>query len=363
MKIAITSLVRFGAGPMYSFEMAKALSQKAEVLCIVSSYAENIHLWRDEANSNPAFKIYEVTTYNHLASFVIKTLSWWRYRTIAKVINDFAPDIIYSPFFHFWDKFIFKRVSCRRIVKTYHDIQMHAGENHPFRELLFRPFFYKTEKCIILSEVFKPTMVTQYGYKEQDVVVIPHASFNQYCRNYTLDLDTKYHLLCFGRIVQYKGLGVMLEAMKLVIQQRPEIKLLIVGDGNFAPYKEKLSLVAENVETHIRWIKDTEVEHFFSQVDMAVLPYTEASQSGVIPLANSFGKPTIASNLGGLPEQIIENQTGIIVPPNDAKVLANVILDTYNDEAKLKEMKKAAYDYAGKNSWERSAEIFLRAFS
>lgn len=109
MKIAVTALGRYGAAPMYSFGMAKALSAKAEVLCIVSSYAENIHLWRKEAESNPSFSVLEIPTYRNLPEFVINSFDFTRFRKIRKAIRAFAPDILYSPFMHFWEKFIFPK--------------------------------------------------------------------------------------------------------------------------------------------------------------------------------------------------------------------------------------------------------------
>lgn len=362
MRIAMISLGRLGAGPMYSFEMAKALSQRAEIRCVVSSHAENIALWRKEATQNCSFTIYEVSTYDNVASFALKTLRIWQYRHIAKQINNFTPDVVYIPMGHFWDKFILRNVKCEVQIKTYHDMKMHDGENGILRRLLFKPFAYKTNKCIVLSDIFKPVIMAQMGYKSEDVTVIPHASFQQYAPNYQLDLETKYSLIFFGRLLRYKGLGVMLDAMQIVLQKRPEVKLLIVGRGDISDYADQLKSVESNIETHVRWIQDNEVEQFFSRSDIAVLPYTEASQSGVIPLANSFGKPAIATNIGGLPAQIVQDITGIVIPPNHPQALADAILELYDNEQKLKQLKQAAYHYSKENTWEHSAELFLNAY-
>lgn len=356
MKIAITALGRRGAGPMYSFEMAKALSANHSIFAVVSAYAENIQLWREEEKSNPNFSILEVNTYTTLASFLIQTLNFTRYTFIAKRINEFSPDILYSPFGNFWDKFIFSRVKCPTKVKTYHDMTMHEGENHWYLGLLYSSFSFHTDKCVILSDVFVDTMVEKYNYAREDIIVIPHASFKQYSDNKQPDMSTKFGLMFFGRQVKYKGLNVMLKALRLIIKDIPQIKLYIVGNGDITYASKEIEELKDNIVLQNRWIKDDEVSEFFQQTDIAVLPYIEASQSGVIPLANSFGNPAIASDIGGLPAQINNNVSGLVVPVNNPAVLANAIIQLYHDESRLVAMKRAAWQYSIDNSWEKSAQ-------
>jgi glycosyltransferase involved in cell wall biosynthesis len=62
-----------------------------------------------------------------------------------------------------------------------------------------------------------------------------------------------------------------------------------------------------------------------------VLPYIEASQSGVIPMAYTYGKPVIATTVGGLPESVVDGCTGYLVPPRDERALAEAILELLND--------------------------------
>ena len=57
-----------------------------------------------------------------------------------------------------------------------------------------------------------------------------------------------------------------------------------------------------------------------------VLPYIEASQSGVIPIAYHFGKPVIATEVGGLPDMVDHGRTGYLVPPCDANALAKALI-------------------------------------
>ena len=90
-----------------------------------------------------------------------------------------------------------------------------------------------------------------------------------------------------------------------------------------------------------------------------VLPYSEATQSGVIPLAFAFGKSVIATNVGGIPEQVPQN-IGVLVPPNDSLSLSNAILNLYEHSDLIVKMGRSAFIYAKKElSWAKSAELFL----
>jgi len=71
---------------------------------------------------------------------------------------------------------------------------------------------------------------------------------------------------------------------------------------------------------------------------MVVLPYIEASQSGVIPVAYTFAKPVIATTVGGLPEMVDDGQTGYLVPPRDERALANAVVRLLQDQTLRRRM-------------------------
>ena len=75
------------------------------------------------------------------------------------------------------------------------------------------------------------------------------------------------------------------------------------------------------------WISDTLQAELFHRASVVVLPYIEASQSGVIPCAYSCAKPVIATRTGSLPEMVEHGRTGYLVPPGDEKALADAMID------------------------------------
>jgi glycosyltransferase involved in cell wall biosynthesis len=141
-------------------------------------------------------------------------------------------------------------------------------------------------------------------------------------------------ILFFGFIRQYKGLDMLLEAMKLVKDRNAQsgaapIKLLVAGefyeDGK--PYQAQIQQLglADSLILKTDFIPDSEVKYYMCAADMVIQPYRNATQSGVTPLAYHFEKPMVVTNVGGLAALVPHEQVGLIAEPNPAS-LADAIL-------------------------------------
>ena len=102
----------------------------------------------------------------------------------------------------------------------------------------------------------------------------------------------------------------------------------------------------EKFEVHNRWISNEERNQFFERASIVVLPYVEATQSGVIPVAYAHAKPVIATQTGSLPDLVDHAKTGLLVPPKDEYALANAMIELLSDAARSSEM-----GIAGKQKW------------
>jgi glycosyltransferase involved in cell wall biosynthesis len=87
----------------------------------------------------------------------------------------------------------------------------------------------------------------------------------------------------------------------------------------------------------------SDLSHFFQRSSLVILPYVNASQSAIIPIAYSFKKPVIASNVGSIPEVLDDGITGLIVPPRDSHALATAIFTVLTNPQLQKEMGENAY--------------------
>src|SRR5690606_19052123 len=99
------------------------------------------------------------------------------------------------------------------------------------------------------------------------------------------------------------------------------------------------------------------------QASIVVLPYIEATQSGVIPIAYAYGKPVIASRVGGLPNIVVDNETGFLVEPRSAEQIAERIIFLLQNPQERKRMGDSAYSYAMTElSWDRIADSTMKVY-
>lgn len=167
-----------------------------------------------------------------------------------------------------------------------------------------------------------------------------------------LGISTKRVILYFGYVRAYKGLNVLIDAMRHL----NDVLLLVVGEFYDDEQKYRRQVKDLNLESNVRFFSDyvpnDKVGIYFSAADVVVLPYLSATQSGIIQIAYNFDKPVIATDVGGLAEVVIDEHTGYIVPPNNAPALAEAIKQYYdnNREADFSEnVKKEKQKYSWTN--------------
>jgi len=133
-------------------------------------------------------------------------------------------------------------------------------------------------------------------------------------------------LLFFGFIRKYKGLDILLDAMKILKGQH--IKLLIAGEfyGDRKIYDTQIEQlgIMDDLILRTDFIPDSEVKYYLCAADVVVQPYKNATQSGVTPLAYHFEKPMIVTNVGGLPSLVPDNKVGLIAEPNAASIAEKI---------------------------------------
>ncbi|HET6717428.1 MAG TPA: glycosyltransferase family 4 protein, partial [Nitrososphaeraceae archaeon] len=205
---------------------------------------------------------------------------------------------------------------------------------------------------------------------ERKIHVIKHFDYR-----YLLDTDTranfgkhgmptKEYILFFGHIAPYKGIDVLINAAKMVRDelQNRSLNFLIAGSGDSSYYDSLLTNDDyENIHILNRRIKTDEIPSLFNNSLFLVLPYTSASMytvSGVIPLAYTFSKPVIVSDVNTLTEYVDRDITGFIFKSGNSAQLAKCILDLVQDKSKLIEMGERAYQKMIKEmSLERCCEL------
>ena len=170
--------------------------------------------------------------------------------------------------------------------------------------------------------------------------------------------DGPLRLLFFGKIRRYKGLSVFLRALAKVKEKIP-VRATIAGEFYVDPNPYRKIAARLGLDDILIWeeryVPNEDVPRLFRESDLVVLPYLEATQSGVVPVAYQFEVPVVASDVGGLSEVVVEGETGYLVPAGDSSALAERILRfRKNDEGT--EFRKNIRQFRQKLSWEQVVE-------
>ena len=115
--------------------------------------------------------------------------------------------------------------------------------------------------------------------------------------------------LFFGRIVDYKGLDVLLQSLTFVKKEIKSFSLIIAGNGSLLPYQQLLQEHSDVIQLYHEDIPDDKVYEYAEPAEFFVLPYKDATGSGIIPLAYAFSKSVISSDVGELGTHVIDGKT------------------------------------------------------
>jgi glycosyltransferase involved in cell wall biosynthesis len=107
----------------------------------------------------------------------------------------------------------------------------------------------------------------------------------------------------------------------------------------------------------VKYISDEEVPYYFSAADVCILPYKSATQSGITSIAYHFDLPMLATQVGGLDEMVIENQTGKIIPSPTASDIEKGIVDFYNSD--IEHFKAQIQQKKSELSWSSFAKAVI----
>ena len=165
-------------------------------------------------------------------------------------------------------------------------------------------------------------------------------------------------ILFFGFVRPYKGLSYLIEALPL-IQQHIDVNLLIVGEfwkdeDSYQQQIERLG-ITDRVSIINEYIPNEKVPLFFAAADVAVLPYTSATGSGIVQIAFGCHKPVVTTTVGCLPEVVTDGKTGYLVPPKDPSALADAVVRFYKNGKEVEFAENIIAEKA-KFSWDRMRE-------
>ncbi|MBX5469654.1 MAG: glycosyltransferase family 4 protein [Thermoleophilaceae bacterium] len=224
------------------------------------------------------------------------------------------------------------------------------------------------DAVVVHSEFGAAQMRERLGVPPERVRVIHHGAFD-YLTRLRQERPLPSELggaegpvaLFFGLLRPYKGVDVLLEAWRAVTGA----ELWIAGMPRMPlePLRRAAARAAAPVRFVPRFVTDPEIPALFRRADVIVLPYREIDQSGVLYTALAFGKPIVASAVGGFVEVAERHGAARLVPPGDAEALAAALVELLGDGAARRRLAAAAAAAAaGPYSWDAAAAGHLALY-
>lgn len=142
-------------------------------------------------------------------------------------------------------------------------------------------------------------------------------------------------VLLFGRITPYKGVEDLFRAAPLVARAVPGVRFVVAGKpvNDYHPPEPPPLENGGRVDTIYGYVPSARTGRLFGEAQVAVCPYTDASQSGVVLTAYAFGCPVVVTDVGGLPEYVADGVTGLVVPAGSHRALAAALIRVLDDPA------------------------------
>lgn len=244
------------------------------------------------------------------------------YKKIANRIEAYKPEVVFVCESNLITSRIILNLSKNtKVVICVHDVNPHpsyASVIPVLKSIVKYPYIKKAWKrsnnIILLSNNSKEVFVKKYPNTSSKVKVLKlgaHVPNVQLKCPPELNDYNKSYFLFFGRIDKYKGLLQLLQAFSNV-SDKSTCDLVIAGNGTITAEEKKIIVSNSRIHLIKRYISDEEMCWLFKNTLCTVLPYTEASQSGVLSISYYYNKPVIVSNVKGLTEFVENEKTGLI---------------------------------------------------
>lgn len=327
--------LRGGGIASYNERLAKAFQEEGHNVAIYTfslQYPSFLFPGTTQYSTEPAPAGLKI----HVAINSINPLNWIK---VGNRIKKERPDIVVV---RYWLPFmgpclgtilrIIKKNRYTRVVCIADNIIPHEPK---FYDKAFTKYFIKpVDAFITMSE---KVLADLKMFTQKPAVYVAHPLYDNFGKKISKEaarqkLGINAHeplLLFFGFIRKYKGLDLLLDAMKLLKDSASTVpKLLIAGEFYDDPktYAEQIERLGIKDELILKtsFIADDDIKYYLCAADVVIQPYRHATQSGVTPLAYHFEVPMIVTNVGGLPSMVPSDRVGLIAEPDAASIAQKI---------------------------------------
>ncbi|MCR1781697.1 glycosyltransferase [Nocardioides carbamazepini] len=351
---------RNGAGPRFTYELGRALRKRTDLRVAISHVAGTE---REAAIAALDVRRLAVKTYTGawgailgLPRLVANVL---RFRRFLRAVD---ADVVVTSMYSLWHSLAISLLLPRRtpLVVTVHDATPHVGDDHIVKLWARATELRRANAVVALSETVAAELRQRRGHR-LPVFVTVHGAFGD--RADVPARSAPRHdppvLGFFGRILPYKGLDLLVAASTLLAERGVQVVTRVHGDGSVPG---GLVDAGHAVAWEPGWVSEELTNQVVDSFDVLVLPYREASQSGVLSIALSEGVPVVATPVGGLAEQVDATGCGVVASAVTPAAVATAVAQLLSDTALYAECSRRGLASASSDhGWDRVAADYAHA--
>lgn len=221
----------------------------------------------------------------------------------------------------------------KQLIFTIHDFYPHLGEasnNGLIRYININQLIIQSGHKIIIQNASDYIYLSgKFPFSNINFIPFGRLDIYGYFNNFNFS-DYQTDILYFGRLSKYKGLDLLVNAIKKLNEEKLKFQSVIAGSGKIDFDITDLNNL--NIKFINKFLSNDELVYLVKSSKIIVCPYIESTQSGVLMLSLFFNKPVIAFNLGVFKEVLKSKFNGILVENIDSDSLAENIKLLLQDE-------------------------------
>ena len=219
---------------------------------------------------------------------------------------------------------------------------------------------YRNTPMAVVSESTRQELVA-LGFQPANIVIVPNAVNDKIYKPSETPVSGGLMIGHLGRLKKYKSVDHLLRAFTIILKEMPDVRLRIIGDGDFRPELERLG-VELGLESRIEftgYLSQAEKVRQLHHMTVAVNCSAKEGWGLTVIEANACGVPVVASDVPGLRDSVVDGKNGLLYEFGNIEQLAEKILLLLRDEHLRARMRVDAIEWGRTFNWEDSASRMI----
>ncbi|NHC23864.1 glycosyltransferase [Nocardioides sp. IC4_145] len=297
-----------------------------------------------------------------LLAFLRIPILTWRFR---RLVNRRGPSIVISAMENYLQSVVVPLSIPRSSTYVFcvHDGNFHAGAGNILQRIGRALEIRRADFVLALSDDSAARIRQQRRFLDKQVVTSVHPAFSGVVNSEPRSLPAHPRVGFVGRLEPYKGLDIYAQVAEIAASAHLPWDFEVWGAGSAGDDPEILDPHGL-LQWNVGWVRESSFEELIRSFDVLVLPYRDASQSGVIAWAMSCGVPVVSTPVGGIERQVRDSGGGLVASSVDASAVHDALSRLLTDASLYRACSEAAIAASNSSySWRRLVSDLSAAVS